>query len=82
MIILDDAFGGEFLEHLEPPAAGIDLVDALAIDRCRMNDQVLQDTPGADAGFECRILGRRGRGLADIGRREDELAERDIAHFA
>jgi hypothetical protein len=33
-----------------------------------MHDQVLQDAPGADAGFEFGILGRRGRRLADIRR--------------
>ena len=82
MIGLDDAFGGEFLQDLEPPAAGIDLVDAFAVDRRRMHDQVLQDAPGADAGFERHILGRRGRCLADIGRGKNELAEGDIADFA
>ena len=75
MIGVDDAFGGELLQDLEPPAAGIDFVDAFAVDRRRMNDQVLQDALGADAGFERGILGRRGRGLADIGRGKDELAE-------
>ena len=34
---------------------------------------------GADAGFERRIFGRRGRGLADIGRGQDELVEGDVA---
>ena len=82
MIGLDDAFGGEFLQDLEPPAAGIDFVDAFAVDRRRMDDQVLQDAVGADAGFERGILGRRGRGLADIGRGQNELAERDVADFA
>ena len=67
MIGVDDAFGRELLQDLEPPSAGIDFVDAFAVDRRRMDDQVLQDAVGADAGFERHILGRRGRGLADIG---------------
>ena len=79
MIGVDDAFGGELLQDLEAAAAGIDLVDAFAVDRRRMNDQVLQDAFGADAGFELGILGRRGRRLADIGRGQDELTKADVA---
>ena len=41
MIGIDCAFGGEFLQDLEPPSAGIDLIDAFAVDRRRMDDQVL-----------------------------------------
>ena len=82
MIGVDDAFGRELLQDLEPAAAGIDEVDAFAVDRRRMDDQVLQDAPGADAGFERHVFGRRGRGLADIGRGKDELAEGDVADFA
>jgi hypothetical protein len=33
MIGVDDAFGGQFLQDLEPSAAGIDFVDAFAVDR-------------------------------------------------
>ena len=47
-----------------------------------MDDQVLLDAMGADAGFERHILGRRRRGLADIGRGKNELAEGDVADFA
>jgi hypothetical protein len=39
-----------------------------------MDDQVLQDAVGPDAGFERGILARRGRRLADIGGGQDELA--------
>ena len=76
MVGVDDAFGGELLQDLEAAAAGVDLVDAFAVDRRRMDDEVLQDAFGADAGFERGVLGRRGRSLADIGRGQDELAER------
>ena len=46
-----------------------------------MDDQVLHDALGADAGLERGIFGRRGRGLADIGRGQDELVEGDVADF-
>jgi hypothetical protein len=79
---VDDAFRGEFLQDPEAAAAGIDLVDAFAVDPRGMNDQVLQNAFGADAGFQRRILGGRGRGLAHIGRGKHELAETDILDFA
>ena len=82
MIGVDHAFSGEFLQDLEAPSAGIDFAGAFAVDRRRMDDQVLQDTPGADAGFEGHILSRGGRSFADIGRGENELAESDVADFA
>ena len=82
MIGIDRAFGGELLQDLEPPSAGIDFVEAFVVGRHRMDDQVLFDAMGADAGFERRILGRRGRGFADIARGENELAEGDVADFA
>ena len=53
-------------------AAGVDQVGLSAVDLRRMNDQVLQDAFGADAGFELGVLGRRGRRFADIGRRRHE----------
>ena len=82
IIGLDRAFGGELLQDLEPPAAGIDLVDAFIVDGRWMDDQVLFDAVGADAGFEGGILGRRRRCLADIGRGQNEQAEGDVADFA
>ncbi len=82
MIGSDCAFAREFLQDLEPPSAGIDLKDASAVDRRRMDDQVLFDAVSADAGFERHILGRRRWGLANIGRGKNELAERDVADFA
>lgn len=82
MIGVDDAFGGEFLQDRETAAAGIDFVDAFAVDRQRVDNQVLQDALGADAGLERGILGGSGRCFADIGRGKDELTERDVAHFA
>jgi hypothetical protein len=53
VIRLDDAFGGELLKAA---AAGIDLTDGVATGG--VNDQVLQYSFGADAGFERGILGR------------------------
>ena len=47
-----------------------------------LGGKLLQNASGADAGFELRLLGRRGRGFANIGRRKDQLAERDITHLA
>ena len=44
-----------------------------------MDDQVLQDAFGADAGFELGVLGRRGRGLAGIGWGKSKLLDREIA---
>jgi hypothetical protein len=79
---VDDTFGGKFLQDLETAAAGDDLVDAFAVDRRRMDDQILKDTFGADAGLERGILRGRGRSLADIGEGKDELTEGNIAHFA
>jgi hypothetical protein len=54
---IDDAFGGELLQDPEAAAAGIDLKNAFAVDRGRVNDQVLQDAFGSDAGLEGGILG-------------------------
>jgi hypothetical protein len=67
MIEVDDAFRGEFLQDLEPAAAGIDLVGAFAVDRQGVDNQILQDAFGADARFERGVLGGSRRGLADIG---------------
>ena len=47
-----------------------------------MNDQVLQDAFGANAGFELGILRRRSRRLADIRGRRDELTKADVRHLA
>ena len=80
VIGIDDAFGRELLQDPEPAAAGVDLIDAVAIGG--MDDQVLQDALGADAGFECRILGGRCRGGADIGGGQDKLSEWNVAGFA
>jgi hypothetical protein len=79
---VDDACGSELLQDFEAPAAGVDQIHTFAVDRRRVDDQVLQDAVGADAGFEDSILGRRGRRLADVGRGQDELAERDVLDFA
>jgi hypothetical protein len=78
----DDALGRELLQDSEAAAAGIDFVDASRPDPRRMNDEVLENAVGADAGFEGGILGRRGRGLAHIGRGEGELAESDVLDVA
>ena len=44
-----------------------------------MDDQVLLEPAGADAGLELGVFGRRRRRLADVGRGENELVERDVA---
>jgi len=74
---VDHAFGGELLQDLEAAAAGIDQIDP--VDACRVDDQVLQDAFGADACFELGVLGRRGRGLAGVGRGKSKLLEREVA---
>ena len=43
-----------------------------------VNDEVLLEAPGADAGLQLGVFGRRGRRLADIRRGRDELVERDV----
>jgi hypothetical protein len=63
---VDDAFGGELLQDREAATAGIDQINALAVDVCRMDDQVLQDALGADAGFELGVFSLGGRGLATL----------------
>ena len=79
---VDDAFGGEFLQDLEPPAAGIHLVGAFAVREWRrVDDQVLQNAMSADARFERGILGRCHGRLADVGGGQDKLAELDVLDF-
>jgi hypothetical protein len=79
---LDDAFGGEFLQDLEPPAAGIHLVGAFSVGEWRrVDDQVLQNAVSADAGFERSILGRRHGRLADVGGGQDKPTKLDVLDF-
>ena len=71
----DDALGRELLQGLEPPSAGGDGVDAVRVGR-GMNDEILLEPAGPDAGLELGVFGRRRRRLADVGRGQHELVER------
>ena len=74
---VDHAFGGELLQDLEAAAAGINQIDPVVV--CRVDNQVLQDAFGADAGFELGVLGLRSRGLASIGWGKGKLLDREVA---
>jgi hypothetical protein len=63
---IDDAFGGELLQDREAAAAGIDQINAFAGDASGVNDQVLQDALGADAGFKLCVFSLRGRVLRTL----------------
>ena len=75
----DDALGRELLQGLETAAAGDDRVHVVRVERGGVNDEILLETAGPNAGLELGLFGRRRRRLAHVGGGQHELVEGDGA---
>ena len=69
------ALAGQIDECGQAAAAGDYRATVAAVDHAY--DEILQQTVGGDRGLELGESGLAGRCLADVGRRQLQLAERD-----
>ena len=72
----NQAVGRQRQQRPQPPSAGDHGVPALGVGGA--DDQVLLQAVGADARLQFGVIGRRGRRLAGIGRRQHQSVEGNL----